>query len=304
MRVTLVHNPEAGSGDHRGGTLIARLRSAGHDAVYASTEAESLTRALNDAPNVVIAAGGDGTVAAVARLLAASGRDIPLAILPVGTANNIARSLAVPQDVDEMVRALGTARRRPLDVGKVRAKWGTTLFVESAGVGLFAAMLRDALRDEAQDNPAAERGESGRGARLRKVLDRARARHWRVEADGVDLSGTYLLAVALNVGLVGPTLALASDADPGDGRLDLLLAGEEHRDALGDYLDGIAVGNERRLTIPTRRVARVRLEWSEAHGHVDDRLWPEAGAARSTAASDTVNEITIEGPPLQVLVPA
>lgn len=298
MRVTIVHNPEAGSGDHSGSTLITRLRAAGHDASYASTEAESLTRALNEAPNVVAAAGGDGTVAAVARLLAASGRDIPLAILPVGTANNIARSLGVPTEVDAMIAALDSAGRRTLDVGMVRASWGKTLFVESAGVGLFAAMLRDAYREQVAGKTSSERAESGRGDRMRKVLDRARPRHWRVDADGEDLSGTYLLVVTLNVGLVGPTLAFASDADPGDGRLDLLLAGEEHRDALGDYFDHVSAGGEGALAIPTRRVARARLEWSSAHGHVDDRLWPETGATTSAA------EIAIEGPQIQVLVPA
>src|SRR5688572_6833771 len=116
MDVTIVHNPEAGSGDHSGATLIERIRAAGHEVSYASTEAESLTRALNAVPDVLIAAGGDGTVAAVARLLAASGRDVPIAILPTGTANNIARSLGVPDSVTEMVDALATARQRPLDV--------------------------------------------------------------------------------------------------------------------------------------------------------------------------------------------
>ena len=303
MRVTIVHNPEAGSGDHSGAALIERVRAAGHEVSYASTEAESLTRALNEAPDVLIAAGGDGTVAAVARLLAASGRDVPIAILPTGTANNIARSLGVPDSVTEMVDALATARRRPLDVWMLRAAWGTTRFVESAGVGLFAATLRDAARDESTGNSAAssERA-SGRGKRFRQVLDRARARHWRVEADGEDLSGTYFLAVPLNICFVGPTLALAPHADPGDGLLDLLLVGEEHRQALTDYLDGIARGEERPLTIPTRRVTRVRLEWSAAHGHVDDRLWPEDGSSGANS-SDPMSDIAIAGRPLQVLVP-
>ena len=302
MRVALVHNPEAGSGDHSGGALVARLKAAGHDAVYASTEAESLTRALNAGPDVVMAAGGDGTAAAVARLLAASRRDIPLAILPIGTANNIARALGVPRDAADMVDALATARRHRLDVGMVRGAWGSALFVESAGVGVFAAMLRDASRESAStDTPANERE---RGNRFRKVLENAQARHWRVEADGEDLSGTYLLAVALNIGYVGASLALAPDADPADGRLDLLLVREEDRSALGDYLDGIAIGVERPLAIAPRRVTRVRLEWSAARGHVDDRLWPEDGSGKGVSPTDPVAEIGIEGPPLQVLIPA
>ena len=149
MRVALIHNPTAGSGDHSGEALTARLRAAGHDAIYASTVADSLTAALNEAPDVVVVAGGDGTVAAVARLLAASGRNIPLAMLPMGTANNIAGVFGIVDDPAAMAEGLATAERRRFDVGLVRAPWGTSRFVESAGVGVFAGMLRDAKIDPA-----------------------------------------------------------------------------------------------------------------------------------------------------------
>jgi len=287
-----------------GGELLRRLRDAGHEAVYASTEAASLSRALKSGPDVVLAAGGDGTVGAVARLMAASTRDVPLAILPVGTANNLARSLGVHGTVDEIVSGLDSEARRMLDVATAKAPWGTVRFVESAGVGLFAAMLRDAERDE--DVPAAAPGAErpDRGARFRRVLSRARPRHWRIDADGEDLSGTYLLAAAMNIAYVGPGLALAPAADAGDGYLDLLLVGEEDRETLGSYLSGFTHGEEGSLTIPTRRVKRARLEWSAAQGHVDDHLWPEPPVDRgSSTSTDNMAEIEAAGPPLPVLVP-
>src|SRR6185503_20955861 len=238
---TLVHNPDAGSGDHLGSELLARLRDAGHEPAYASTEAASLTRALRDAPDVVLAAGGDGTVGAVARLMAATTPDIPMAILPVGTANNLARALGVSGTADEIIAGLESGATRRLDIATVRAPWGTARFVESAGVGAFGAMLRDAEREDAGQQPAA-RTPNGRGARLRRVLERARPRHRQIDADGDDLSGTYLLVLALNIAYVGPGLALAPDADAGDGQLDLLLVGEADRDALGSYLTAISAG--------------------------------------------------------------
>ena len=75
MRVTLVHNPEAGTGDHVGGEILARLREAGHEPIYVSTEAADLTRGLDSSPDLVLAAGGDGTVGAVARLMASKTPD-------------------------------------------------------------------------------------------------------------------------------------------------------------------------------------------------------------------------------------
>jgi diacylglycerol kinase family enzyme len=300
MRVALIHNPVAGSGDHSGDTLLDRLRAAGHDAVYASTEAESLTAALNDEPEVVIAAGGDGTVAAVARLLAASGRDIPLGVLPMGTANNIARSIGVPDDEAEMVRSLATAHRRRFDVGIVRAPWGDSRFVESAGIGLFAGLLRDALRDE-QAGVVHTPNPRNRGIRLAKRLSTTRGRECTVVADGEDLSGSYLMAVVLNVSSIGPALVLAPQADAGDGVLDLLLVREEDRAALGAYIESIARGDEQPLSIPTRRVTTVRLDWSSADGHIDDRIWPELSDDEPAQA---IVEVGIADRPLQVLVPA
>jgi diacylglycerol kinase (ATP) len=299
MRVALIHNPVAGSGDHSGETLLDHLRAAGHDAVYASTDAEGLTAALNDEPEAVIVAGGDGTVAAVARLLAASGRDIPLAVLPMGTANNIARSIGVDEDEAAMIRALSAAATRSFDVGLVRAPWGDTLFVESAGVGLFAGTLRNALRDQ-QTGIVYEANERNRGVRLQKVLKQSQARHRTVIADGVDLSGEYLTAIVFNVPWIGPSLALAPEADPGDGVMDLLLVDEGDREALGAYVDGISRGDEQPLAIRTRRVSNVRLGWNAADGHVDDRLWPES----STSEPDAVVDVAVAEQSLRLLVPA
>jgi diacylglycerol kinase (ATP) len=303
MRVTLVHNPDAGSGDHLGSELLARLREAGHEPAYASTEAASLTRALKAAPDVVLAAGGDGTVGAVARLMAATTPDIPLAILPVGTANNLARSLGVSGTADEIIAGLESGATRRLDIATVSAPWGTARFVESAGVGAFGAMLRDADREDAAES-ATPTKPNVRGSRLRRVLQRTRPRHWRIDADGEDLSGTYLLALALNIGYVGPGLALAPGADPGDGQLDLLLIGEGDRDTLGDYLARLSGPEEPTLAIATRRATRTRMEWSAASGHVDDHIWPERSAdAERPSAADRMIEIDAIGSSISVLVP-
>jgi diacylglycerol kinase family enzyme len=269
MRIALVHNPEAGNADHHGPSLIDRVRAAGYDAEYASTEAESLTNALAESPDIVLAAGGDGTVAAVARLIAASGRDVPLAMLPIGTANNIARSLGIPSDIDAVLAGLASAKIRPLDVGLVSAPWGKTRFVESAGVGLFGEMLQHAAVGASVDV------KPRRGTRMLHMLERGVAAPWHVNADGQDLSGEYLMVVAMNTAHIGPALALAPDADAGDGALDLLLVAEEHRSALGDYLEAVTREEEPRIAIPTRRVQTLRLEWRARHGHVDDRTWPD-----------------------------
>jgi len=303
MRVTLVHNPDAGSGDHVGEDLLTLLQKVGHDAVYTSTEGASLIRALEQRPDVVLAAGGDGTVGAVARLMAAHAPDVPLSILPVGTANNLAASLGIHGEVDKIVSGLDSHGRRRLDVPSANAAWGSARFVESAGLGAFATMLRDAARDEwAGSRPSGPRP-GGRGARFRKVLARTHPRHWHVTADGDDLSGDYLLVMALNTARVGPSFVFAPDADPGDGRLELLLVREDDRETLGGYLDSLSGRNESALRIPTRAVREVRLGWSADHGHLDDHLWPEGPASRSASGRNGIVEIEVGHRSVQILVP-
>ena len=96
MQAQLIYNAKAGglSSSPKKENLLNALQEAGFDPVYKETnEEEDLDRVLADAEGLVVAAGGDGTVRAVAlRLL---GRDVPLAIPPMGTANNIAKSLDV-----------------------------------------------------------------------------------------------------------------------------------------------------------------------------------------------------------------
>src|SRR5881396_3389116 len=99
MRIILMHNPKAGRGNHARKELMAALANAGHHAIYQSTKKSDYKKALKKSVDVVLAAGGDGTVGKVGRELIDSG--VPLGVLPLGTANNLACSLgftASPED--------------------------------------------------------------------------------------------------------------------------------------------------------------------------------------------------------------
>ena len=139
MRVTLVHNPGAGDESHSAKRILKRLTDAGHDANLGSTGKRGISKALEDPGDLVVAAGGDGTIKKVA--LALAGRGIPLAILPIGTANNIAKSLGIIGSVDELIAGWRSGNRRRLAVGTVAASYGTMRFVESVGVGAFTDLV-------------------------------------------------------------------------------------------------------------------------------------------------------------------
>jgi diacylglycerol kinase family enzyme len=284
MRVTLLHNPKAG-GDKAASRddLLSWLERAGMEAVYVDTKKDDLDEALADPGALVVAAGGDGTIAKVARRLA--GRGIPMAILPFGTANNIARSLEIEGSAESLVEKLGAvplrdAPRRRLDVGVARARWGERRFVEGAGTGLIAALLATDEREkkatkEHSDDPE-RRIELGLELLLR-VAGEMEARRWRVTADGQSFVGEYVMVEAVNIRSLGPRVRLAPDANPGDGKLDLVLVRESGRAALVEYLERLLAGENPDPPVRARRAHTVRIAGERAsfeHDfHLDDKRW-------------------------------
>jgi diacylglycerol kinase (ATP) len=278
MRVTLMHNPGAGEEDHDAEGLRAALAGAGHDVRYAST-ADGLG-ALEEPADVVVIAGGDGTVSSIVTALA--GRGVPVAVLPLGSANNIARSLSTGDaGAEALARALVGASRRPFDVGELRADGGTARFVESVGGGVFAEALVRA--EEHRGDPDGEEKRRHGLQLLLATIAETPALHWELAADGDDLSGDYLAVEAMNIREIGPNLALAPEADPGDGLLDLVLIGPAHRDLLARTVEASSRGEPAPQPLPARRARRISVVVpAGCPVHLDDevRPAPAAGGAR------------------------
>jgi YegS/Rv2252/BmrU family lipid kinase len=148
MRIALIFNPTAGSsllaqqhipeGDFET-VLLQTLRELDIDAeVYYTTledPGEGIARQLAQSHvRLVAAVGGDGTIHAVARGLLGSAS--VLGIIPAGTMNNLARSLGVPEKLQEACALLAHGEAQPVDVGRINQH----VFLEVAGVGLEAAL--------------------------------------------------------------------------------------------------------------------------------------------------------------------
>jgi diacylglycerol kinase family enzyme len=87
MKIALIHNPDAFRGEADGTAVRQVFERAGHDVAYVSTRETNWQNVVSPEIAHVIIVGGDGTVQSVAPYL----RGIPFAILPFGTANNIAQ---------------------------------------------------------------------------------------------------------------------------------------------------------------------------------------------------------------------
>ncbi len=148
----------------------------------------AIARAVEDESRVLVAAGGDGTIAAVAEAAATHGRT--LGILPMGTFNFVARGFGIPEEPAEAARLLLTGRAQPVPVGEVNGK----VFLNNASLGLYPAILRE------REGVYRRWGRSRLAAHwsvARTVLGLARSLHLRVVVDGRTLrTRTPLVFVA------------------------------------------------------------------------------------------------------------
>jgi len=302
MRITLMHNPGAGRGEHEADDLMALLAEAGHDATYQSTNEKGYTKALTQPTDLVIAAGGDGTVGKIARCLMGGG--VPLSVLPLGTANNLARTLGFSGSPEDLIRRLDTGQRRSFDVGLATGPWGKRRFFEGAGAGLlpdyFRALKAVAKKDKSSASLSKKEEITRHVSLLRCLLPDYSAREWQINLDGEDVSGRYILLEAMNIRSIGPGLALAPRAETADGRFDFVAARETDRAALSEYLEARLAGDAIEFSIPARRFRHLRIVWEGSSLHFDDQLWPRKHVSQPRASEI---EITVEPSALEVLRP-
>ena len=141
MRASVVVNDRAGS--VHGAGLNGRLRelfaSSGVEARLTTPSAAELAEGrvagLDDA-DFVVAAGGDGTVSAVARLAIA--RELPLAVLPLGTLNHFARDVGIPLALEKAVAVAARGRVLSIDVGEANGR----VFVNNSSIGLYPDLVK------------------------------------------------------------------------------------------------------------------------------------------------------------------
>jgi diacylglycerol kinase family enzyme len=301
VRVTLIHNPGAGSsGNGDGRKLEKLLRRADHDVRYVSSEDDDWKRALKKTADLVVVAGGDGTVGRVIRRMV--GRGVPVTVLPMGTANNFARTFGLlDRPFEELVEGWENARRIKLDAGVAKGPWGERYFIEGLGAGLFANLLARPKKKGAEAGSPEDVVVRG----LRRLQDMAvHCESVEVAAalDGKDISGRYLLFEAINLRYVGPNMFLAPNGKPGDGKLDVVLVTEDERARLMDYLNKWQDNRERLAVLPTQRGERLQIEWTGYELHIDDKLYPRENDEPDQMAG--VVEARIKTAAVELLVPA
>ncbi len=305
QRVFVVLNPLAGSctTDDVYASLDRNLTAAGHSyEAYETTGEEQLADVVRAALardfTIVAAAGGDGTVSDVAEGLVHS--EIPLAIIPVGTANVLARELGVPVDLDGACRLLaGSYEIANIDVMQV----GERFYLLQIGIGLDALMIRDTNRESKR--------RFGSLAYLWTALTQLlgyQPRRFMLVVDGLRVRLRAAQVLIANGGTLGlQPFRWGPDIYPNDGQIDLCIVNAQTiRDYLGIFWHTI-IGQQRRsrklrylharefISVNTRRALPIQAD-GEIIGTtpIQVRVVPQAvrvivppsSAILSTAESD------------------
>jgi hypothetical protein len=141
---------------------------------------------------------------------------------------------------------------------------------------------------------------------LRRIVTERAPRFRRLELDGSDLSGDYLLVEVMNMPLVGPNIPLAPRADYGDEQLEVVTVGEREREVLAEYVRARLSGGAAPPELTARRATRVAMRASPGELHVDDEVWHPEQPTGKGAPGPSLDEgevtIALEDDWVEVLV--
>lgn len=275
-KVRLLHNPKAGDEEHSKKALVSLAEQNGFECIYHSVKKEGWDDTLPGIDYLVIA-GGDGTVRkTVKKLLKGKVADKPwppIAVLPLGTANNIATTLGIhDQEPAAIMRSLNTARRKKFDTGHLEGTGDRHFFIESFGYGIFPYLM---MKMKKSDDPEPETPEES----LRKGLETLyqlildyEPRQCRLEIDGVDHSGKYIMAEVMNTKMLGPNIGLAMDSDPGDGRFEVVLISEADKGKFAAFILDKINNVEADYDFKTIKGRDITISWDGTHVHTDDEV--------------------------------
>lgn len=224
MRVGVIRNPVSGRG--RGAAAwnkaalslrsrfpdLTELHTTGNDSAKSQTE-----ELIASGCELVIAAGGDGTVCGVLQGLVGTGA--ALAVMPFGTGNDFSRTLGIGTDMERAIDAIFENRRLPVDVGRWEQVNRSGYFLNVAGCG-FDACVADRIN-------SGFRRLSGRPAYLAAILATLRKFEpfdLQITIDGADrVSERAMMCAVANAKSYGGGLLIAPSASLTDGLLDLVL---------------------------------------------------------------------------------
>jgi len=220
----IILNPAAGSVKDAN-ALMERLRSLPATTLKITTNRSSAGRfaraALKRGCDLIVAAGGDGTLNQVINGIGERSNQAQVGLIPLGTGNDFARTLGIPTDIDQCLELLLARHTRAIDL--VRVTSDRTRYFVNVSAGGFSGLLNEKLTPELKKS-------WGPLAYLRcaaATLPELRAYRTQIALDDKETLSESLYNVIIGNGrYVAGGIPVAPEASPDDGLLDLVLIPE------------------------------------------------------------------------------
>jgi len=221
IRARLIYNPTSGREEvkRKLGAILQRLEKGGVETSCHATESKGdATEAAREAVargfDMVISAGGDGTLNEVVNGLSGAERRPALGILPLGTTNDFARAHGIPRKWEQACDLIVRRHTKPVDIGQANGRY----FINIAGGG--------SLTELTYEVPSKLKTMVGQLAYYMKGLEKVTRLHptrMRIRAEGIgEFDEEFMLFLIANSNSVGGFDRLAPNASTCDGVFDVL----------------------------------------------------------------------------------
>lgn len=275
-QVILLHNPNAGEEDHFKADLTKAIEKEGYRCTYFSIKEDEQWKDQFYEADFVVVAGGDGTVRKVVKELVRRetvNTRITMALLPMGTANNLSKALSLDKETsfENHVKAWKYNNRRRFDIGTLTYDDRSDFFLEGMGYGIFPTLIQTMEKVDVSHLETTEEQLQLALEKLHQIVLTAEAHHYLIHADERTHEGRYLLLEVMNIPSIGPNLMLAPAAQTDDGYLDLVTINENERDAFALHIKKIIDQKKTSFDFQTLRAKKIKIQSINKNIHIDDK---------------------------------
>jgi diacylglycerol kinase (ATP) len=260
LRVKLIFNPTAGSSKESPLQLMDIIKEmqawnlvCEPFLIEPGCDLDNIVQdAIDQGIHMIVVCGGDGTVESVARALI--DKPATLGIIPGGTANNVALSLNIPQDIPAAIALLREGHRSRIDIGIAKVGDVSTPIVEVCSIGLFSSLYSSA--DDIQH------GDLGKVGAFVSTLVATLPSEIRFTPDNkreVRKSGHIVLIS--NMPFIGPNIQVGASNSYTDGLLDVLFFTDLTKsEIIGVLLKGIGLDTPDDPRIKRYKVRKITID--------------------------------------------
>ena len=273
--VLLLHNPTAGDMEYSKEKLIDAIENGGYTCRYNSTK-EDEWQDFDASADILAVAGGEGTLRKAAMEILK--RELkeketsPIAFIPLGTANNLGKSMGLMREPEELVASWEAGDIKGLDVGKIKGCGDKLYFIEAFGFGIFPNLMNNMKKMDTREDVSAEEELELALKETLKIIKEYKARDCNLVIDGIDHSGKFLLVEIMNIKSIGPNLELNPLGDPYDGEFEIIIIPEDQRERLEIFVQNKIDGSDENISFSSLKGKDISITWDGKHGHVDDEI--------------------------------